>query len=317
MQKLAIVGAGRVGEAAAQVMAQMDIFQEIVLLDVVDGKPQGAALDIQESGPLLGFDTRLSGSTRSDAMEGADMVVITAGVPRKPGMARSDVLAVNLKIVDKILEDVVHYAPNAKLMIVTNPVDSLTYRAFEKTGWNRSRVFGQAGVLDSTRMASFVAMETGFSMKDIEALVLGSHGDHMVPMPRYTTISGVPVDRFLSEKTIQRIIQRTRSGGAEILHLKQTGSAYQAPGAAIATMVSTIFHDRKRVLPAITLLEGEYDYDDLTMGVPCRFGEGGMEEIIQLDFTKEERLSFDRCAAHVRAEIETIMSLTEPLSLTA
>lgn len=306
MNKITIVGAGRVGESTAQFLAKDDLAKEIVLIDVQEGPAEGAALDIQETAPLFGFDTRLSGSTQAAAMAGSDVVIITAGVPRKPGMSRSDVLGINVKILDSIVDDIVKHAPGAMMLLVSNPVDILTYRAWKRSGWPRSHVFGQAGVLDSSRMASFVAMETGFSAKDIHAMVLGGHGDAMVPMMRYTTVSGIPVENFIDQEARERIIERSRHGGAEILALKQSSSAYQAPAAAISTMVASIALDRKRILPTVAILEGEYDQEDLAMGVPCQLGDDGMERVIELDLNHEEQNMFNQTIADIKEDIKRL-----------
>lgn len=306
MQKISIVGAGRVGESTAQFLAKENLCREIVLIDVKDGVPQGAALDIQETAPLFGFDTRLSGATDGAAMAGSGLVIITAGIPRKPGMSRSDVLDTNVAIIDKVMEDVVKHAPDAMVLVVSNPVDVLTYRAWKKSGWPRNRVFGQAGVLDSSRMAYFVASETGLSVKNIHAMVLGGHGDAMVPLIRYTTISGIPIEHFLDRDVIDRIIERTRHGGAEILALKQTSSAYDAPAAAIAEMVDAIVRERRQVLPTVAILDGEYGYDNVAMGVPCVLGRNGMEEVVVLELNHEEHTMFDESLAGVAADIERL-----------
>ncbi|MFV1993065.1 MAG: malate dehydrogenase, partial [Acidiferrobacterales bacterium] len=280
MNKITIVGAGRVGESTAQTIAKAELCREIVLIDIKEGMPQGTALDIQESAPQFGFDTKLAGSNNMDAMAGSNLVINTAGLPRKPGMSRSDVLDTNLKIMDGIVDKMVEVAPNAMLMVVTNPVDVLTYAAWKRSGWSRNRIFGMAGVLDSSRMASFVAMETGYSVKDISAMVMGGHGDTMVPMTRFTCVNGISVDQLLSQDKIDQIVERTRGGGAEILALKQNSSAYDAPAAAIGAMVSAISHDRNRILPVVAALDGEYGQSDICMGVPVVLGAKGMEKII-------------------------------------
>ncbi|TVP84466.1 MAG: malate dehydrogenase [Thioalkalivibrio sp.] len=303
MKKIAIIGAGRVGESTAQFLAQSDLVRELALLDVREGAAAGAALDIQETAPLFGFDTRLTGSTDPGVIAGAELVVITAGLPRKPGMSRSDVLDKNVEILDSILVDVVREAPDSQILVVSNPVDVLTYRAWQKTGWDRSRVFGQAGVLDAARMATFVALETGLSTRDIHTLVLGGHGDAMVPMLRFSGINGLPLHYFLDQAAIDRIVERTRHGGAEILGLRQTSSAYDAPAAAVKAMVESILLDQRRVLPTVALLEGEYGASDAAMGVPCVLGTGGMERIVELDLNAEEQANFDSSLAGVQADI--------------
>ncbi|WP_018871759.1 malate dehydrogenase [Thioalkalivibrio sp. ALJ16] len=306
MQKIAIIGAGRVGESTAQFLARRDVAREIALLDVREGAAAGAALDIQETAPLLRFDTRLTGSHEPAVIAGADLVIVTAGLPRKPGMSRSDVLDKNVEILDNILSDILVHAPQSRILVVSNPVDVLTYRAWKKTGWSRDRIFGQAGVLDTSRMAAFIALETGLSTHDIQALVLGGHGDAMVPMLRYSSVNGVPLEHFMDQETLDHIVERTRHGGAEILALKQTSSAYGAPAAAIAEMVEAIALDRRRVLPTVALLEGEYGERDVAMGVPCILGKGGMERAIELDLNAAERAAFDQSIAGVRKDLERL-----------
>ncbi len=303
MNKITIVGAGRVGESTAQIIAKEELCREIVLLDVEDGVPQGVALDIQQSGSLLRFDTRVRGDTDAAAMTNSDLVILTAGFPRKPGMSRSDVLDLNLSIVDGIVADVLRVAPSALLMMVTNPVDVLTWHAWKKTGWSRQRVFGQSGALDTARMTSFVAMETGYSVKDISALVLGGHGDAMVPLPRFTDIAGIPLENFLGDEAIEQIAERTRKGGGEILALKKHSSAYDTPAAAIAAMVDAIGHNRRRILPCVSILNGEYDQDNIAMGVPAVLDENGLVKIIELKLNDREGADFQRSADMVRKDI--------------
>ena len=309
MKKITVVGAGRVGESTAQFIASKDLCREIVLIDIREGAAEGAALDIQEDAPLFRFDTRLVGGNDYALMKDSDLVIVTAGVPRKPGMSRSDVLEINVGVTDEIVANTLKYAPNCKMLFVSNPVDILTYRAWRKTGWDRSRIFGQAGVLDSTRMASFIAMETGYSALDINAMVMGGHGDSMVPMMRYTTISGIPVSNFLEQAVLDDIVTRTRNGGAEILALRQNSSAFDAPAAAVAVMVDAIVNDRKRVLPTVAMLEGEYDCDDLAIGVPCVLGEAGMEKVISLELNQQEQENFDQSVASVRKDLETLSGI--------
>lgn len=309
MNKIAIIGAGRVGESTAQFLATSDISHEVVLSDIRDGAAAGAALDIQESAPLFGFDTRLSGSSDNKIIEGADIIIVTAGIPRKPGMSRTDVMETNVRVLDDILDDVLKYAPDSMLLLVSNPVDTLTYHAIKRTGWDRNRVMGQAGVLDSSRMAAFVALETGLSAKYINAMVMGGHGDAMVPMTRFTTISGIAIEHFLSSEKIDEIIQRTRTGGAEILALKGNSSAYGAPAAAIAEMVEAIAYNRKSVLPTVAYLQGEYGQDDITIGVPAVLGERGMEKIIELELNETEQDFFNTSVDSIRAELSTLSKL--------
>ncbi len=309
MNKITVVGAGRVGESTAQFIASKDMCREIALIDIREGAAEGAALDIQEDAPLFQFDTRLTGGSDFALMADSDLVIVTAGVPRKPGMSRSDVLEINVKVTDEIVAHTLKYAANSKMLFVSNPVDILTYRAWQKTGWDRSRIFGQAGVLDSTRMASFISMETGYSALDIDAMVLGGHGDSMVPMMRYTTISGIPVSHFMEQKTIDEIVTRTRNGGAEILALRQNSSAFDAPAAAVAAMVDAIVNDRKRILPTVAILQNEYGCDELAIGVPCVLGKDGMEKVIALDLNDDEQENFNQSVAAVSKDMEKLATL--------
>ncbi|VAW56698.1 Malate dehydrogenase [hydrothermal vent metagenome] len=309
MNKITVVGAGRVGESTAQFIASKDLCREIVLIDIREGAAEGAALDIQEDAPLFRFDTRLTGGSDYALMADSDLVIITAGVPRKPGMSRSDVLETNVRVADIVIENTLKYAPNSKMLFVSNPVDILTLRAYQKTGWARNRIFGQAGVLDSTRMASFIAIETGYSALDINAMVLGGHGDSMVPMMRYTTISGIPVSHFIDQKIIDDIVLRTRNGGAEILALRQNSSAFDAPAAAVAAMVDSIVNDRKRILPAVAMLKNEYGCNELAIGVPCVLGKDGMEKVISLDLNEEEKGHFDQSVEAVKKDMKTLAAL--------
>ncbi|HED34212.1 MAG TPA: malate dehydrogenase [Gammaproteobacteria bacterium] len=309
MNKITVVGAGRVGESTAQFIASKDLCRELVLIDIREGAAEGAALDIQEDAPLFQFDTRLKGGTDYALMADSDLVIVTAGIPRKPGMSRSDVLETNVRVTDSIVESTLKYAPDCKMLFVSNPVDILTFRAWQKTGWDRSRILGQAGVLDSTRMASFIAMETGYSALDIDAMVMGGHGDSMVPMMRYTTISGIPVSNFLEQKIIDDIVTRTRNGGAEILALRQNSSAYDAPAAAVAAMVDAIVNDRKRILPTVAILKDEYGCNDLAIGVPCVLGKNGMEKVIGLTLNEEEQTNFEQSVEAVKKDMLTLASL--------
>ncbi|VAW60542.1 Malate dehydrogenase [hydrothermal vent metagenome] len=309
MNKITVVGAGRVGESTAQFIASRDLCRELVLIDIREGAAEGAALDIQEDAPLFQFDTRLKGGTDHALMADSDLIIVTAGVPRKPGMSRSDVLETNVRVTDEIVDSTLKYAPDSKMLFVSNPVDILTYRAWQKTGWDRNRIMGQAGVLDATRMASFIAMETGYSALDIDAMVMGGHGDSMVPMMRYTTISGIPVSNFLEQKVIDDIVTRTRNGGAEILALRQNSSAYDAPAAAVAVMVDAMVKDRKRILPTVAILKNEYGCNDLAIGVPCVLGKDGMEKVIGLTLNEEEQSNFGQSVEAVKKDLQTLASL--------
>ena len=306
MQKVAIIGAGRVGETTAQILAEQEICHEVVLVDIREDAPQGVALDIAQTAPLFDFDTRLTGSNDIAAISGAEVVIITAGVARKPGMSRSDVLQTNVKVIDGIVDDMMLYVPDAIVIMVTNPVDVLTYRVWQKTGWPRERVIGQAGVLDASRMAAFIAMETGFSARDITTIVLGGHGDSMVPVTRFCTVNGIPVSQFVAEDRMQEIVQRTRDGGAEILALRKNSSAYDAPGASVATMVDAISRNRNRLLPCVALLEGEYGLNDIAMGVPCMLNCNGLHRIIELDLNNQEAADFAASAQGVASDINKL-----------
>ncbi|NEX18721.1 malate dehydrogenase [Thiorhodococcus mannitoliphagus] len=310
MRKISIVGAGRVGETAAQILAEEEYCREIALLDVREDVPEGIALDILQTAPFFEFDCAVQGSNDPRILKDSDLVIVTAGFPRKPGMSRADVLESNVRIIDEVTDHILAHAPNAMVLIVSNPVDALTYRVTQRTGWDRSRVFGQAGVLDASRMASFIAQETGFSALDITTMVLGGHGDTMVPVPRFCTINGVPISYFLTEERIDAINERTRKGGAEILALRKNSSAYDAPGAAVAAMVDAIVNNRRRLLPCVALLEGEYGEADIAMGVPCVLGEKGVESVVELDLNARERADFERSATAVRKEIEQLRSLS-------
>ncbi len=306
MKKITIIGAGRVGESAAQILANEEHAHEIVLIDIREGVARGTALDIQESATLFGFDSRVTGDESNQAMEGSDIVIITAGLPRKPGMSRSDVLDANLAVIRSITEDILRYAPQAMVIMVTNPVDILTYSVWKQTGWDRSRVFGLSGVLDAARMASFIALETGFSIKDVTTMVLGGHGDSMVPMIHYTTINGIPLKTFLTEEKIHKIVDRTRNGGAEILALKKTSSANDSPAAAVATMVDAVCNNRKRILPCVAILDGEYQHTDLAIGVPVVLGNRGMERVIELQLNDTENHQFQDSVEQVKKDLATI-----------
>lgn len=301
--KIAVVGAGMVGSSAALKMAQKEL-GDIVLVDVVEFVADGKALDMAESSPLDGFDVALIGKTNDySVIKDSDVVVITAGVPRKPGMTRMDLLMTNAGIVETIANNVRELAPNSIVIVVTNPLDVMTYVAWKVTGFPRERVIGQAGVLDSIRMRYFVALELGVSVKDVQAMVLGSHGDQMVPLPRYTTVSGVPITELLPSDTIERINDRTRKAGTEIVNLLKTGSAYYAPGAAVAEMVEAIVRDKKRLMPCSVLLQGEYGLRDVFIGVPIILGKNGMEKIVELKLTEDELKALHQSAEEVRKGI--------------
>ncbi|RUM84656.1 MAG: malate dehydrogenase [Candidatus Thioglobus sp.] len=306
VNKISIVGAGRVGESTAQMLAIQKLAQQIVLIDLDEQYAKGVALDIQETSPVYHFDADLIGTSDIANIKDSNIVIITAGMPRKPGMDRADVLTINLKIIDQIMDGIIKHAPDAYVIVVSNPVDVLTYYAIKKANWPRNRIIGQAGILDSMRMSSFIAMETDYSINDIQAMVLGGHGDTMVPLPRFTTVSGISIEHLLDQNTIDNLIQRTRDGGAEILNLKQKSSAYDAPGAAVTIMVEAIVHNKHRLLPCITMLEGEYGQTDIAIGVPVVLGENGVEKIVELDFTVDEQKAFDASAQVIKSLINEI-----------
>ncbi len=303
LKKITIVGAGMVGESAALVMARDELSKELALFDIAGSLAEGKALDISQATTALGADTRVYGGSDPALMQGSDVVVITAGVPRKPGQSRQDILSINLPIIEGIMNDVVREAPDAIVLVVSNPVDVLTYRAWQVSGWSRQRVFGQAGVLDTARMKSFIADETGFSAKDIAAIVLGGHGDSMVPLMRHCVVNGISLSYFMSKEKMDEIAERTRKGGGEILELKKNTSAYDAPGVAICRMVDAICYDRNRILPTVAILEGEYGTRDIAMGVPCIMGREGLRKLVELELTAEEQADFDRSAAQVALDI--------------
>ena len=297
--KITIVGAGNVGATAAHWVAAKEL-GDIILIDIIDGVPQGKALDLYESGPVEGFDSRVIGTNDYKDTEGSDIVVITAGIARKPGMSRDDLINTNAKIVGEVTDQVVKASPDCVLIVVSNPLDVMVTVAHRRSRFPRDRIMGMAGVLDSARFRTFIAIELGVSVEDVSACVLGGHGDSMVPLPRYSTVSGIPITALMKPDRIESLVQRTRDGGAEIVNYLKTGSAYYAPGAAIAQMVEAVIKDKKRILPCAVLLQGEYGQKDLFMGVPVKLGGGGMEEIIELDLSPEEKAAFDKSADHVR-----------------
>ncbi len=305
-KKVTVVGAGNVGATAAQRLYERG-YIDIVLIDVVEDMPQGKALDIAESGPVLGVDASITGSNSYDESANSDIVVITAGIARKPGMSRDDLLFTNMKIMASIVKEVTARSPNAVLIIVSNPLDAMVQYAYDLAGFPKNRVVGMAGVLDAARFRTFLAQELNVSVKDIQAYVLGGHGDQMVPLTNYTTIGGVPISGLLSPEALERIIKRTQSGGGEIVALLKTGSAFYAPSAAVAEMVDAILLDQKRLLPCAALLEGEYGIDGIYMGVPVILGAGGVEKVIELNLTPNEQTALNASADAVR-ELIAIMA---------
>jgi malate dehydrogenase len=297
-RKVTIVGAGNVGATAAQEVARRD-YADVVLVDIKEGLPQGKALDIDEAGPVLDYEPTISGSNGYDETAGSDVVVVTAGLPRKPGMSRDDLVQTNEQIVGSVTREAVERSPDAILIVVSNPLDAMCHVAKNVSGWPRERVFGMAGILDTARFRTFISQETGTSAKDVTAMVLGGHGDQMVPVVSATTVGGVPLTTLASPEAIEAMVERTRKGGGEIVELLGT-SAWYAPGAAAAQMVDAVMLDQKRVLPCTALLQGEYGIDDLYMGVPVKLGAAGIEAIYELELTDSERAALDESAAAVR-----------------
>jgi malate dehydrogenase len=307
MNKISIIGgAGRVGETTALVIAEQGLCREVALLDVGEGAAEGAARDIQQSASFFKFDVQVHGGHDPAIIGDSDLVIVTAGSPRKPGMSRSDVLQTNRAVIDGIIDQVLQYTPHALLLLVTNPVDALTWHIWKQTGWNRGRVFGQGGVLDASRMANSITQETGLSSKDVQTLVIGGHDDTMVPLFRFSSISGIPVTKFLNPSAIESVAEHTRNGGAEVLALRKTSSAYNAPAAAITTMVDAISHDRKRILPCVCVLDGEYGEHDVTVGVPAVLGSQGVERVIELDLNEMEMAAFRHSLHGIRASIDLL-----------
>jgi malate dehydrogenase len=304
--KVTVVGAGNVGATCANVLAQREVANEIVLLDIKEGYAEGKALDIWETSPINLYDSRITGSTNDySKTAGSEVVVITSGLPRKPGMTRDDLIATNAGIVKSVTEQAIKYSPDAKIVIVSNPLDVMTYAAYLTAKVDSSRVFGMAGVLDTARYRSFLAMELNVSPKDIQAVLMGGHGDTMVPLPRYTTVAGIPVTEMISEDKLNAIIARTKKGGGEIVNLLGT-SAWYAPGAAAAQMVEAIVKDQKRIFPTCAWLNGEYGLKDMYLGVPVKLGINGIEEIIELDLNEQEKGLLYESANSVREVMEVL-----------
>ncbi|MFM1921341.1 MAG: malate dehydrogenase [Candidatus Hydrogenedentota bacterium] len=300
--KIASIGAGNVGASAAQYCLELEL-GDVVLFDILEGVPQGKALDLTEAGPIRGYSSQCIGTNDYKDIEGADLCIVSAGLPRKPGMTRLDLLQTNGKIITTIAENIAKYAPNATVIVITNPLDVMVYLAFKKLGFPAERVIGMAGCLDSSRMRSFVAMELGVSMKNVDTMVLGSHGDDMVPLPHYTTVSGIPITKLLPQDRIDAIVERTRKGGGEIVALLKTGSAYYAPAASAVRMAEAILRDEKQLLPCAAYLNGQYGLDDIYMGVPCVLGKNGVEKILELEISDADRASLHKSAEEVRSGI--------------
>jgi malate dehydrogenase len=305
--KVTVIGAGNIGGTTALHLAMRNI-ADVVLVDIVEGLPQGKALDILESGPILRFDSNVIGTNDYEDTAGSDVVVITSGKPRQPGMSRTDLLNDNQEIVGSVTEQVVEYSPNAIIIVVANPLDAMCHVALETSGFPRERVIGMAGILDTARYRTFIAERVGASVRDVFALVLGGHGDTMVPLPSMATVSGVPITQMLSQDEVDAIVQRTRQGGGEIVELLGSGSAFYAPAAAIVEMVDAILMDQKRILPCAAYLQGEYGLNDLFVGVPVKLGAGGIEDVIELELSDDEREQLEYSANDVREMVEVLNS---------
>jgi malate dehydrogenase len=298
--KLTVVGAGHVGATTAQRLAELGIANEVVLIDIVEGMPKGKALDLWEAAPIVGYDTRLSGGTDYGLADGSQIVIVTAGLPRKPGMSRDDLLKKNTEIVQGVAREIAARCPDAIVLVVSNPLDVMSYVTLKTTGFDRKRVIGMAGVLDTARFRSFIALELDVSVRDVSAFVLGGHGDSMVPLPRYSTVAGIPLPHLLSEERIEALVDRTRNGGGEIVELLGSGSAFYAPSAAVVEMAEAILRDRNRILPCAAWLQGEYGLSDVYVGVPVKLGAAGIKEIVEIELTGEEKKALHASAAHVK-----------------
>ena len=305
--KIALIGGGNIGGVLAEQAAYREL-GDVVIFDVVEDMPQGKALDMAEGAPLVGSDARITGTNSYEGIAGADVVIITAGLARKPGMSRDDLLATNLKIMTQVAEGVRDNAPDAYVIVVSNPLDAMVYQFKKISGFPKERVVGQAGVLDSTRFRAFVAWELGVSVQDVSALVLGGHGDTMVPLIRYCTVGGVPVEQFLSRQKIDEIVERTKGAGGEVVGLLKTGSAFVSPAFSALEMAEAIIKDKKRVLACACLCEGEYGVDGLYVGVPCVLGAGGVERVIEVELDEDEKKLFEASVAHVQRLVEELES---------
>jgi len=301
--KITVIGAGNVGASSAQRIVDKELANEVVLVDVIEGMPQGKGLDMYESAPVEGTDTKIMGTNSYDPTANSDIILITAGIARKPGMSRDDLQTTNANIVKTCTEQAAAKSPKAIIIVVSNPLDVMTYVALKVSGFDRHRVIGMAGILDSSRFRTFISMELGVSVEDVSAFVLGGHGDTMVPLPRYSTVAGIPLPDLMDKETIDRLVKRTRDGGIEIVNFLKTGSAYYAPSSAAVQMIEAIVKDKKRILPCAVSLQGEYGIQDTVVGVPIKLGKGGMEQIIQIKLSPEEQAALNKSAGDVKANI--------------
>jgi malate dehydrogenase len=307
-RKITVVGAGNVGATTALRLAERD-YADVVLVDIVEGMPQGKALDLNQAGPVVGFEPKVTGTNGYEETSGSDIVVITSGLPRKPGMSRDDLLAANREIVSGVTSEVADRSPDSIVICVTNPLDAMCHVALDTSEFPRQRVVGMAGILDSARFRTFLAWELGVSVRDVTGFVLGGHGDTMVPIVSYTNVAGVPVSQKIDAGRLEEIVQRTRDGGAEVVKLLKSGSAYYAPSAAVVEMIDSIVHDQKRVLPCAALCQGEYGIDGLFVGVPVKLGKDGVEEIIEIELSDQEREDLHRSADAVRELVDAMAAL--------
>jgi len=309
-KKITVVGAGQVGSTVAQLTAYKNL-GDVVIIDIIEGVPQGKALDLQESSCLQVFDSLVTGTNDYKETANSDVVVITAGLPRKPGMSREDLLATNAKIVQSVTEKVMEHSHDPIIIVVSNPLDAMVYMAKKTSNLPKNKIIGMAGVLDSARLRTFVSLELGCSLVDVDAMVLGGHGDSMVPLPRYTSVSGISITELMTKEQIDRVVERTRKGGAEIVSLLKTGSAFYAPGSSVVKMIEAILQDKRRILPCTAYLEGEYGWSGIFFGVPVMMGINGIEKIIELKMTDEEKVALDKSAQDVKKtcdEIDAILA---------
>ena len=309
-KKITVVGAGQVGSTVAQLTAYKNL-GDVVIIDIIEGVPQGKALDLQESSCLQVFDSLVTGTNDYKETANSDVVVITAGLPRKPGMSREDLLATNAKIVQSVTEKIMEHSREPIIIVVSNPLDAMVYMAKQTSKLPKNKIIGMAGVLDSARLRTFVSLELGCSLVDVDAMVLGGHGDSMVPLPRYTSVSGISITELMTKEQIDRVVERTRKGGAEIVSLLKTGSAFYAPGASVVKMIEAVLHDKRRILPCTAYLEGEYGWSGIFFGVPVMMGINGIEKIIELKMTDEEKVALDKSAQDVKKtcdEIDAILA---------
>jgi malate dehydrogenase len=308
-KKVTVVGAGNVGATTAQRLAEKALC-DVVLVDIVEGVPQGKALDLTEAAPIEKHDAKLTGANGYEATAGSDIVIITAGIPRKPGMSRDDLISTNAGIIKSVTEQIVKYSPNTILIIVSNPLDAMCHVAYDASGFPKNRVLGMAGVLDSARFRAFIAMELNVSVENTHAFVLGGHGDTMVPLPRYSTVAGIPITELMPQARIDELVDRTANGGAEIVSLLKTGSAYYAPASAAVEMAESILKDKKKILPCAAYLQGEYGINDLFIGVPVKLGKNGIEQVIEITLAEAEKAALMKSAAAVQGLKDDLAKLS-------